>query len=789
MSANYLLLSFALRYPLLVILTITLGFSGAVFNGISTTLIVPLILGFLGQNNISVTGMPPLIKNLFNFLSIVSPEQELLSLTIVVIAGIILKNLCGYINVLVSSRLSQLLVNGMRKDGLRLLLDVDLDFYTKSKVGDIINQISNEVGRAAGAVRTVINIFTIAVTILVFVAILLSISWQLTIVSTCLLILVTLLNQTFIRKARNFGKILSDKSARYSTALLEILIGIRLIKGVANEDHEFQRLSTLIEDREVAEFRSQSYFAAIAPINEISGILAILGIVTIGRVFFVNQLDSLSTLLLTYLFILFRLLPFVGQLNSSRSGLANAIPSAEIIANFLSRENKPIMINGSHPYQKIQEGIRFRDLTFAYPNHDNLVLDHINLWIPKGTTLALVGASGAGKSTLADLIPRFYDPLSGAITLDGKDLREYDLRSLRRDLGIVSQDTFLFNDSVHNNIAYSREQATNHEVIEAAKRANAYEFIIQLPDGFDTQVGDRGVMLSGGQRQRLAIARALLRDPDILILDEATSALDTVSERLVQQALEELCRNRTTIVIAHRLSTIQKADQIAVMDKGRVVEVGNHEELLRLGGYYTQLYAMQFDQDAQAVIKTAVNDALEKISYEIRSRLTPMIGFLRLVVDDLIDSPAEREELIEESYDSALRILKTLEYLQASANKTSSDKPDKQEILKDISKDISKNISKDIRVDNTNQLYLQATLESDRQEDSAADNSTPPHRQETLENNPPVATVYSEPVELLSDHTSDPFGSAQGKSLNDRTSAPLSDHTSERLSDHLESSS
>ncbi len=670
MSANYLLLRFALRYPLLVILTITLGFSGAIFNGLSTTLIVPLILGFLGQNDlVSVSGMPPLIRNLFNFLSIVSPEKQLLSLTIVVIAGIILKNLCGYINILVSSRLSQLLVNGMRKDGLRLLLDVDLDFYTKSKVGDIINQISNEVGRAAGAVRTVINIFTIAVTILVFVAILLSISWQLTIVSTCLLMLVTLLNQTFIRKARNFGKILSDKSARYSTALLEILIGIRLIKGVANEDHEFQRLSTLIEDREVAEFRSQSYFAAIAPINEISGILAILGIVTVGRVFFSNQLDSLSTLLLTYLFILFRLLPFVGQLNSSRSGLANAIPSAEIIANFLSRGNKPIMINGSYPYEKIKEGIRFQDLSFAYPNHDNLVLDQINLWIPKGTTLALVGASGAGKSTLADLIPRFYDPLSGIITLDGRDLREYDLQSLRRELGIVSQDTFLFNDSVHNNIAYSREQATHHEVIEAAKRANAYEFIIQLPDGFDTQVGDRGVMLSGGQRQRLAIARALLRDPDILILDEATSALDTVSERLVQQALEELCRNRTTIVIAHRLSTIQKADQIAVMDQGKVVEVGNHEELLRLGGYYTQLYAMQFDQDANAVIKTAVNDALEKISYEIRSRLTPMIGFLRLVVDDLVDSPAEREELIEESYDSALRILKTLEYLQASANK------------------------------------------------------------------------------------------------------------------------
>ncbi len=668
MSANYLLFSFALRYPFLVILTIILGFSGAVFNGISTTLIVPLILGFLGQNNFAISGLPPLIKNMVTPFQ-VSADHETVFLTILVLVAISLKNLAGYINILVSSRLSQLLVNAMRKEGLKLLLDVDIDFYSKSKVGDTINQISHEVGRASGAIRTVISIFTVVLTIIVFIVILISISWQLTIVSTCLFLLVTLSNQFFIREAKKLGKILSDKSSLYSTALLEILMGIRLIKAVANEAREYQRLATLIEDREKAEFRSQVYFAAIAPINEISGVLAILGIVAVGKVFFSNQIDSLSTLLLTYLFLLFRLLPFVGQLNSSRSGLANAIPSAEIIANFLNRQSKPFMADGHLGYEKIREGIRFKDLTFAYPDHTDLVLDHVNLWIPKGTTLALVGSSGAGKSTLADLLPRFYDPLSGAITLDGKDLREYNLRSLRRAMGIVSQDTFLFNDSVRNNIAYSRDWASLQEVVEAAKRANAYEFIIQLPDGFDTQVGDRGVMLSGGQRQRLAIARALLRDPDILILDEATSALDTVSERLVQQALEELCRDRTTIVIAHRLSTIQKADQIAVLDRGKIVEVGNHEELLEKGGYYTQLYAMQFDQDANAIIKAAVNKALIATSYEVRSRLTPMIGFLRLVVDDLADSHEEREELIGESYNSALRLLSTLEFLEQSDEK------------------------------------------------------------------------------------------------------------------------
>jgi subfamily B ATP-binding cassette protein MsbA len=261
-------------------------------------------------------------------------------------------------------------------------------------------------------------------------------------------------------------------------------------------------------------------------------------------------------------------------------------------------------------------------------------------------------------------MPRFYDPIKGRITLDGKDLRDYDIRSLRQAMGIVSQDTFLFNTSVRSNIAYGREDVTEDEVIEAAKRANAYEFIVQLPQGFDTEIGDRGVMLSGGQRQRMAIARALLRNPDILILDEATSALDTVSERLVQQAIDELCRDRTTIVIAHRLSTIQKANQIAVMDKGRVVELGTHEELLKKGGYYTRLYWMQFDRNADDVTNAAVNDVLVQTSYEIRTRLNPMIGFLGLVVDDLVESSEERQELTEEAYQSAIRLLKNLEVLE-----------------------------------------------------------------------------------------------------------------------------
>ncbi|BAZ22749.1 ABC transporter-related protein [Kalymmatonema gypsitolerans NIES-4073] len=700
MSTSKLLLRFAKPYPVVIFLTILLGFSGALFNGVSTALIVPVILRIVGQE-VDLSGAPDIIKKIMYPFDNVPENYRLLVMAGAIIFTIFLKNLASYASTLASSNLTRRLTSDMREAGLQLLLEIDIDYYTKMKVGDLINSLGGEIGRAATAIGSIVKLIILGITIIVFVGLLLSISWELTIASTILLSVVTLVNQYAISRSKNFGKQLSDMSKAYSISVLETLNGIRLVKATGNEQKEFYRIKKLIRDREKADFQSQINSEAIAPVSEVMGITAILLIVFLSRTFFAQQITSLSAVMLTYLLVLLRVLPLISQLNTIRSSFASTASSVEVVADFLRLDNKPLMGNGKIPYTKLQNGIHFKWLSFAYPGHDKLVIKDVNLYIARGTTLALVGSSGAGKSTLVDLLPRFYDPTSGCITIDGVDLRDFELKSLRKAMGIVSQDTFLFNDTVRKNIGYGRPEATDEEIMIAAKRANAYEFIIKLPQGFDTLIGDRGVMLSGGQRQRLAIARALLQDPEILILDEATSALDTVSERLVQSALDDLSRDRTTLVIAHRLSTVQKADQIAVLDQGRVVEVGNHKELLQKGGFYSRLYAMQFADKSETASKR--KQSLIRVSHEIRTRLNSMLGFLRLLIDDMADNSQERQELIEESYKSALRILNTLDVFddivnleknwQFSATEENNGVAPGHETLKVVTEDLRTNLN------------------------------------------------------------------------------------------------
>ncbi|OUL20099.1 ABC transporter ATP-binding protein [Nostoc sp. 106C] len=665
MSTQKLLLRFAKPYPGLIILTIILGFSGALFNGVSTTLIVPVILKIVGQE-VNLSSAPPILTMIMSPFDKVPENYRIGVMAGAIVGTIFLKSIASYTGSLASSSLTRLLVSDMREAGLKLLLEIDIDYYAKTRVGDLINRLGGEIGRAASAIGNTIRVIILGITILVFVGLLLSISWQLTIAATFLLSLVTLINQSAISRSRKFGKQLSEMSKAYSIAVLEMLNGMRLVKSTGNEAREFQKITQLIRAREKADFQSQVNSEAIAPLSEVMGVIALMLIVLLSKTFFADQIVSLSTVILTYLLVLLRVLPLISQLNAIRSGFASTATSVDVVYEFLSLDNKPFMGNGKLTYTTLQEGVRFNSLSFAYPGHEKFVLKDVTLDLPRGKTLALVGGSGAGKSTLADLLPRFYDPIAGCITIDGKDLREFDIISLRKRMGIVSQDTFLFNESVRYNIAYGRPEASEEEIIAAAKQANAYEFISKLPQRFDTLIGDRGVMLSGGQRQRLAIARALVQNPEILILDEATSALDTVSERLVQTALDDLSRDRTTLVIAHRLSTVQKADQIAVLDQGRVVEIGTHEELLQKGGYYSRLYSMQFADRPETTTKS--NQSLLRISHEIRTQLNSTIGLLRLLIDDLADNSQERQELITESYKSARRILTTIDIFDDIVN-------------------------------------------------------------------------------------------------------------------------
>ncbi|NJM22642.1 MAG: ATP-binding cassette domain-containing protein [Richelia sp. SM1_7_0] len=658
MYSKKLLYRFAKPYPGWIIITIILGFSGALFNGVSTALIVPVILKIVGQD-VDLTGAPPIIKSIMSPFDDFPENYRLGLMAGAIILTIFFKNAATYASSLTSSTLTRRLTADIRQAGVNLLLEIDIDYYSKMKVGDLINRLGVESSRAASALRNVIKLVILGITILVFTGILVSISWQLTIAATLLLSLVMIANQYSISRSKKFGKELSEISKGYSIAMLETLNGIRLVKSTGNENKEFKKIKELIQEREAADFESQINSEIIAPVSEVMGISALLGIVFLSRALFTDQISSLSAVLLTYLLILLKVLPLISQLNTVRSNFANTAASIGIIAEFLDLENKPFMGNGNLSFTKLEKGIHFNSISFSYPNHDKLILKDVDLYLPRGTTLALVGGSGAGKSTLADLLPRFYDPNAGKITIDDIDLREFNLQSLRKAMGIVSQDTFLFNDSVRNNIAYGKSEASDEEVIAAAKRANAYEFITKLSQGFDTIIGDRGVMLSGGQRQRLAIARALLQNPDILILDEATSALDTVSERLVQEAIDDLSRDRTTLVIAHRLSTVQKADQIAVLEQGRVVEVGTHHELLQKGGYYKRLYSMQFGE--QGKTETNRQQSLVRISYEMRTRLNSTIGFLLLLLDNSVENSQEREELVEESYKSAWKILNIID--------------------------------------------------------------------------------------------------------------------------------
>ena len=398
-----------------------------------------------------------------------------------------------------------------------------------------------------------------------------------------------------IRRVREASFAVPKANGKMSGIAIQFINGIRTVKSSASEDFERKRFYQASNNVIETEDKVASISSMVQPLAEASGSTILIVMVIVAFNFFIITGRLQASSLLAFLFALLRILPLVSGINGARENLSRFQGSLHNVKELVRREDKSYLSNGKLTFSGLKQGISLNSVDFGYEPTDNLILQNINLTIEKGKVTALVGGSGAGKSTLADLIPRFYDPTKGVVKLDNRDLRNFDIVSVRRKMSIVSQDTFIFNASVRENIAYGLEDISEAKIWEAASFAYANEFIKELPNGLDTVLGDRGVRLSGGQRQRIAIARAILRNPDILILDEATSALDSVTEQLIQKSLEQLSCGRTVIAIAHRLSTIAKADKVVVLEQGKIVEQGKYQELLQRRGKLWKYHQMQHE--------------------------------------------------------------------------------------------------------------------------------------------------------------------------------------------------
>ncbi len=587
---------------LLALKALTLAIATSLLEGVAASLVMP-IFQILGNDTTSNNlQLPDFIHSLISFFDRFPEDYKLAAVIITLFGVIVLKNTSLYFSMFIINKLKLKIGVAIRQKCIERFLKLELPFHSESRLGEILSYVNEQAQRSEILFSFVLEIVSESLIILVLLILLVSLSPTLTLLALICLAIVTLLLRKVINSVQIYGRKTAEHIEKFSSIVTEIITGIRVVKGFNAEPRELERVKQCLQERYEAELAAYKYNSAVHPLTETAGIFMLLLLLTIGSILFPRSQSKTLPFLLTYTLALLRILPRVSHLNGMRSQISVMSGSLEAIQNFLSRTAGLHLPDGTRLYEGIKSGLAFENVTFTFPSNSEPTLKEVSFQSKKGTVTAIVGPSGSGKSTLADLVMRFHDPDLGRVKIDGLALRELQVSSWRQSIAMVSQDTFLFNASVWENIAYGCPGATELEIIAAAKQAYAYEFIQTLPQGFDTILGNRGLRLSGGQRQRIAIARAILRDPDILILDEATSALDTNSEQIVQKALEEVSRDRTVLVIAHRLSTIEKADNIIVLCNGSVVEQGTHRELLKRQGKYWSLYKSQLPSDNHAIL-------------------------------------------------------------------------------------------------------------------------------------------------------------------------------------------
>ena len=593
------ILQFTKSYRAIMILSVIASIIYVLLNSISIWLIGTMLANVMGGNSLSIVNPTTLNEHLNFFIqNLIGRGQQIDQLKMLCILLTIIfisKNILFYTSNLIMAYVQNNVITDIRVLLFKHISKLSLSFFNNTKISELSSILIRDIsGMRVAFSQSLQKLIVEPISIASFLILLFIIDVKFSILVIIIIPISGFFSYQIGQSIRRKSKRNSIQSAGILNIIKEALSNIKIIKIFNLEDSENEKFKTENKKYFNLIFKKSILSNLLTPINETIGLSVGILLIWFGGISVLEDQTMQSDDFIKFILLLFAMLQPIRKLSNVNVVFQNGIAAAERVFTILDNDNKIVQKSNPIHIDNFNSSIKFKEVYFKYAGNENMILENINLEIKKGQTLAIVGKSGAGKTTLSDLIPRFYDPYNGNIFIDSYDVKDYSLKSLRSLIGIVTQNIILFNDSIKNNIAYGSKNANDKELINALKSANLYDLVSKLDDGIDTIIGENGIKLSGGEKQRLSIARALVKNPQILILDEATASLDSESEKKVHNAIDNVIKDRTVIVIAHRLSTIINADKIIVMDKGKIVEQGNHLELINLDGIYKKLYELQY---------------------------------------------------------------------------------------------------------------------------------------------------------------------------------------------------